>query len=797
MASQEYINKAISGAMGDFHSAAGPSHINDPLFKSACRMYQFVNAGWISESDAEQQLTDAARALGHADQSIRDTLKSARRATAGQKAEEPKELEPRDTFTITPTKGAYSSLEAYEAERGAIGAFAAAGWTEDYLYEYEYIDKRGNRQRALTNEKPSKFVAIRRALRFPTQSGPRWRLIDGLEGAKYWHPRGTHLDSNKSWYRLPEALQIAYGTNQPLVLTNGEPSVVAAQFHGVPATSLTGGGERPIPDRLLKELLVVWPGEFIVALDCDAKGRKAAGKLVQQLRDVGRKARAVDLGLGETQDLANFCAIHNGTSAQALQSLPELQLTSPTAAKSDSTILLTANLTDAGNAECLEHLYGSSLRYNRTQKFWLIWNGQCWQGNADSSAYRAALDTVRQRYLAAPQLDSIEARQRLAKHALSSEQNKSINATLNVAKNLVSFDTSEELYDANPFLAGCKNGTLNLETCQLQQAKQEDYITKQFGAAYDPTATAPRWTQFLNEIFNNDQELISYVQRAVGYSLTGDTREQKMFLLHGGGANGKSLFLDILRDLLGGYAATAAFETFDAARKNSIGEDLAALKGSRFVSVIETNEDRRLDEARVKSVTGQDPITCRFLHANLFTYRPTYKIWLAMNHKPVIRGTDRGIWRRIRLIPFTASFEGREDMLLKSKLTAELSGILNWALEGLRQWQKSGLGTAAVVEQAVEEYKSESDQLGRWLDENVICEAGSRVTASKLYADYKDWCAEAGERYPLTQNAWGRQLTERGFAKTSYKPTSYLGIRLRSLQDQPTAQLSDKDLNVN
>ena len=283
----------------------------------------------------------------------------------------------------------------------------------------------------------------------------------------------------------------------------------------------------------------------------------------------------------------------------------------------------------------------------------------------------------------------------------------------------------------------------------------------QLGAAYNPDATCERWLQFLDEVFNSDAELIGYIQRAVGYSLTGDTREQKLFLLHGGGNNGKSVFLDVLSALLGDYAGNASFETFDANKRSEATNDLAALRGKRFVTVIETEDGKRLAEARVKSVTGQDPITCRFLHHEFFTYRPTYKIWLAMNHLPAIRGTDKGIWRRIQLIPFNQDFSGSEDKTLATTLHSELDGILQWALEGLRQWWQRGLDTPSIVTQATAKYRTESDQVGRWISDAMVQVSNVSATVAQAYQNYKAWCETNGETQ-MSQSKLSRVLIEKG-----------------------------------
>ena len=541
----------------------------------------------------------------------------------------------------------------------------------------------------------------------------------------------------------------------------------------IPACTAAGGGEKALPPHLLTELQEVWDGPIIVALDGDAKGRKAAPTLVDQLRAAGYTAHAVNLG--PDLDLADYCRLYQAEALAALVAAPELTpatVMTPQAEavgdirmSRDEAVLLNAlNRTDVGNAEALAALYGDELRYCHSRKKWLAWAGSRWQIDEDGRAERSMISVTRRRYIAAAALTELEARKRVANWALGSENSGKIEAALRCAGRLEAFTSTIGRYDANPMLAATPTATLDLHIGTARPPARGDFLTMALGTSYDPAADCPRWRSFLDEVFDGDTELVGYLQRAVGYCLTGDTSEQKVFLCYGGGANGKSTFLEVLTWLLGDYSANAAFDTFDAGRRSDATNDLAALKGRRLVTVIETEEDRRLAEARVKAVTGGDLVTARFLYGEFFSYRPQFKIWLAMNHKPVIRGTDRGIWRRLQLIPFTRNFEGREDRMLRATLRAELSGVLNWALEGLRAWHAQGLGASAAVTRATREYQEESDQVGRWMGD--CCMVGKRQSesAEQAYKDYTIWCEGAGEK-PLSQNLWGRRLTERGFVR--------------------------------
>jgi putative DNA primase/helicase len=406
------------------------------------------------------------------------------------------------------------------------------------------------------------------------------------------------------------------------------------------------------------------------------------------------------------------------------------------------------------------------------------WDGFKWNLDTDGEAHRAAIFTARARKAAATYINNQDSKMNAERWAKDSESVAKRNAMLNTAMHLEVIETQIDKFDQNPLLAGVKNGTLDLEKEECRDSNRDDYITMQFNVAYDYHAKAPRWEQFLEEIFAGDKELISFIQRAIGYSITGDTSEQVIFLCYGNGANGKSVFLDLISRLVGKYGANCSFSTFDANKRNDQTNDLASLRGKRFVTVIETDEDKRLAEARVKSVTGQDLITCRFLYGEFFSYKPFFKIWMAMNHKPLIRGTDRGIWRRIKLIPFTQNFESKADPYLIQKLIEELPGILNWSLEGLKEWKLKRLGSAKAIEEASENYRKECDLIQQWLDECTNQETDAKTGCFEAYNSFTEWCTHRS--YPKwSSNSFGRAMTEKGFdRKSNGKNREYVGFTL-------------------
>ena len=286
-------------------------------------------------------------------------------------------------------------------------------------------------------------------------------------------------------------------------------------------------------------------------------------------------------------------------------------------------------------------------------------------------------------------------------------------------------------------------------------------------------------------------ELIQFLQRAVGYALTAQTIEQVLFFLYGTGANGKSTFLETVKAVLGDYAQQMPTDTLMSKDKSSIPNDIARLKGARFVAAMETEEGKRLSEVQVKQLTGGDTLSARFMRAEFFDFTPTHKLFVGTNHKPLIRGTDYAIWRRIRLIPFIVTIPPEErDKNLPIKLRDELSGILAWAVRGCLDWQENGLGEPDAVKGATESYRKDMDILSEFLDERCALGTGLKVKAGDLYAAYKNWSEASGE-YPVSQTRFGTQMVERGFEKKKSDGIIwYLAIGLRS-SDENSGRYGD------
>lgn len=465
-------------------------------------------------------------------------------------------------------------------------------------------------------------------------------------------------------------------------------------------------------------------------------------------------------------------------------------------------------LTDYGNCRRLVERHGDDLRFVR-EWGWLVWDGRRWARDDSGAVTRMAKSAVLSLYdEAADDLgravaelqrlgdaagqrqaeallggdgdgavlgDTQRAREALEKAqksalqrlawAQASQARARLDAMVALAATELEVVARPADFDTDPWLLNCENGTLDLRTGVLREHRRDDLITKLAGTAYDPDADCPLWDDFLLDITEGNEELLAYLQRMAGLALTGDTSEQSFHLLWGTGANGKTTFTGALLALLGEYGMSTRIETLLLRRDNSIPNDVAALMGARLVVASEIPDGRRLNETLIKDVTGGDPITARELYREFFTFTPTFKLWLFGNHRPVIRGTDLGIWRRVRLVPFTVTISPEEqDAELPAKLRGELPGILNWAVEGCLAWQRDGLQPPALVQAATDDYRAEQDVLGAFLADATVQGAGVSVQAAELYAAYVQWCEENGE-HAVSGTAFGRAMTERGFVK--------------------------------
>jgi putative DNA primase/helicase len=347
-----------------------------------------------------------------------------------------------------------------------------------------------------------------------------------------------------------------------------------------------------------------------------------------------------------------------------------------------------------------------------------------------------------------------------------------------------------DAFDRDPWLFNVQNGTLNLRTAVLQPHRREDLCMKISPVAYDEDAECPLWEQFQREIYAGDVELIAFDQKATGYTLTGDTREQAFFVCHGSGSNGKSTRLSVMREITGEgeYALRTNLKAFTDATAHhqpaAVDYYIAKLHNVRFAYASEGEDGAKLSEALIKDVTGGvDFITARHPYGQPFSFQPRFKLWLGTNHEPVIRGTDPAIWRRPRKIPFTVSFEGREDKELFGKLCQELPGILRWAVKGCLLWQIAGLEPPKAVKDATIAYRRAMDVVGRFIEERCTMASYAKAESTALYQAYVKWCDDNGE-IALSQRKLAERLHERGLRNDTRSPTTdriqWTGIGLRA-----------------
>ncbi len=418
-------------------------------------------------------------------------------------------------------------------------------------------------------------------------------------------------------------------------------------------------------------------------------------------------------------------------------------------------------LTDVWNAKFFFEKHGDAICYCDALGGWFVWDGTRWLKDETFQILRLAKNTVKQMQ----EMSAVSNDKALYKHAVRSESEGKLNAMMNLVRSEEDVAVMSDRFDNDVFLLNCRNGTLDLRTGELRLHTRDDYITRRVELDYRPEAECPEWLRFLDSIFLSDQEIIGFMQKAVGYALSGSMKEQCIFILYGAGMNGKSTFLKHVYRILGDYALNTPASTLMEKYSDTIPNDVARLKGARLVTAIESGKSKALAESQIKQLTGDDPISARFLHREYFDFFATFKIFLATNNKPNISGTDRGIWRRIMTIPFEKVITAEErDPLLDEKLSKEYEGILAWAVRGFRKWQEEGLVQPEKVAEATNEYREESDVLGNFIDEKCVLGLNAKVSASALLKAAQEWAKEGGLRY-VKRNEFIDYLKKRGFTK--------------------------------
>jgi putative DNA primase/helicase len=444
--------------------------------------------------------------------------------------------------------------------------------------------------------------------------------------------------------------------------------------------------------------------------------------------------------------------------------------------------------TDLGNAERFVDAHRDRVLWCPARKSFLYWDGKRYAWDERGEVVKLAHATARGIFHEAAYTENEDEQKKIAGFAAVSQNTTRIKAMLAEAKPYLAVGMDE--LDRDPWLLNCQNGTLDLRTGKLKYHDPADRITKIVPVEYDPEASCQRFLRFMEETLVGDA-LIKFVKRYSGYTLTGITRERLLAILYGFGKNGKTTLVELLRDVMGDYATNTDTETLLMKRYQGVGNDVAALKGARFVSAAEVEQGRRLAESKVKQLTGRDTVTARYLFGEPFNFTPEFKLWLSTNNKPVIQGTDDAIWDRIRLIPFTQRFDGpKADPKLPDKLRDELAGVFAWMVEGCLEWQEHGLEEPKTVTDATKQYREEMDTLASFLDEDCVTGSSYRVLAERLYQRYTTWCDKSGERKD-PKKAFVARLEERGFerrretAGVNKGRYIWLGVGFRSDDEPP------------
>jgi len=684
------------------------------------------------------------------------------------------------------------SLAVSEGEDGRVLLKCFAGCnTEDIVAELglSMADLFPPKERPQPKQSKPKQNEARRAYQSPTyvytdEQGKTLFGVIRTPQKEFWAVRP---DGNGGWlyglegispvpYRLPEVIE-AVRKGEIVFVVEGEKDVDNLRKLGLVATTNHGGAKKWKPyysDYLIGADVVIIP-------DNDKPGREHAERVAQSLVGKAKSIRMLELpNLPPKGDVSDW--LEAGGTKEELLALAETTAEYepvPETLPTDTT----PNPTDLGNAMRLVALHGEDLRYCYAWGKWLVWDGKRWVIDDVGQVEFLAKDTVRNIYAEAARETSESRRREIAKWALSSESRQRFSAMVALAQSEPGIPIKHDEPNRNRWLINCLNGTLDLRTGELKPHDRADLITKIAPVEYRMGAPCPNWLSFLNMIFEGNQDLIAFVQRAVGYSLTGITDERCMFILWGNGKNGKSTFLETIGRMMGDYAEKTTAETLLTTRQANIPNDIARLQGARFVRASESEHGRYLAEARIKEMTGQDAVSARFLFSEWFNFVPEFKIWLGTNHKPVIRGTDEAIWDRIKLIPFTVRIDNPKPRReIDAMFDEEIAGIFSWAVEGCMEWQDHGLGEVEEVKKATAEYRYEMDNIGRFIEE--CCQIGEsfRTPTSELYEAYKAWAEDVGVEVLSSQN-FGRRLTELGFeaqqSRTGKRRWMRQGIKIK------------------
>lgn len=544
-------------------------------------------------------------------------------------------------------------------------------------------------------------------------------------------------------------------TSSTVVLVEGEKCAQVLIDAGICATTAMHGAKAPVDKTdwspLSSKWVLIWP-------DRDKPGWEYAAEAGQAILAAGAQSCHILYPPAEAPEgwdaadaiAEDFDVVVDFLAQGARLQLHDVSVASEPAVGSDASVWGTEDAL----ALAFTQRYHPDWRYVATWGRWLLWDGKRWRTEETLAATDLIRNVCRQAALSAPN----------SKTATKLASAGTVGGVERLARADRRHAATTGEWDADPWLLNTPGGVLDLRTGKQRPHERIDRMTKITTASHG--GDCPIWRQFLQEVTGGDKDLLSYLQRTVGYALTGSTQEHALFFLYGTGANGKSVFVNTLATILGDYATNAPMDTFMETHADRHPTDLASLRGARFVAAIETEQGRRWAESKVKSLTGGDKISARFMRQDFFEFFPQFKLFVAGNHKPAIRNIDEAMKRRLHLIPFTITVPPeRRDKHLQQKLLAERNGILTWAVQGCVEWLRHGrLDPPQPVRDATEEYFEAEDALGRWLEERCVRFPNAHSLTNELFSDWKQWADASGE-FVGSQRRFSDLLITRGVEK--------------------------------
>lgn len=672
---------------------------------------------------------------------------------------------------------------------------SSSGKKSDIEAIYDYLDENGNVLFQKVRFKPKRFSQkriVNGVTVWGLDAGIYWETFDGsneYSKNKKDGARSKEFDGlNPILYNLPRLIK-AQTTGETVFIVEGEKDVSNLTKLGFIATcnfdGASANGKKP---KWKDEYNSYFKGLNVVLIpDNDGPGRAHASYIAESLNHMANSIRILELPeLEEKGDVSDWL-LTLGHSREELIDLVKAAENWEVCTKRWNKSVLKFNFSDVGNAERLVHMYGDNIRFNTTRNKWLVWSGKYWQFDDLGKVERLAKHVIRKLQQEGFSIDASVSeedaalKKQVLSFVLKSESDSRIKAMINQARSQVGISVHESSTDKDIYSLNVKNGTLDLRTGKLSKHNRKDFITKIINIDYKENAQCPNWVSFLDRIFLGDKELIEYIQKTIGYSLTGAITEQSFYMLYGNGANGKSTFLNTIQRILGEYADTLKGSSLMVKRNDDGARgDLAKLKGKRFVISSELNEGQTFDESLLKALTGGDTVPVRFMYAEEFPLQAQFKLWIMTNEKPKIKGTNHGIWRRVRLIPFLYKFkdEEKDENFFEKFLEPELPGILNWAIQGCLIWLKDGIETPEKVKAAVDEYKTEMDTIQRFIDDCCVVADNCTAKITDLYELYMNWCKENNE-YELSNIKFTKKIKEKGFDQDRNRYTRFwkgLGI---------------------